>query len=343
MNNKLEIELFNKVQDLDDLGKDFSLEDSLLIVSGVDSVKKLKRCKKKIGKLHSLYKNYSGEGTDFERAKLLFKFLWKGKYDLYLEGNHPDDFNVRRLDRAVEKAILRKDNSIGNCVGLTNLGAILGLREGLKFCSLIFPDHVALSLRNKRKRINLDLTSEDEGFNFKYSNKDKKNMSEKRIEYLLPILIGEKSNSKAFFGDYKNSFKYAQKAFEITDDKDFFSLLGWLSLNTKNFVKSREYNEKSINFNKRDPIPYLNNSVALMKVEKYKKALKNINIGINIDPKDSVSYLYRADLHFRMSNYEKSLKDYQKALSIKDEEFGKGDLEFAKRRIKRIKRKLNRD
>jgi len=147
MENRLENELFGKVKSLDDLGKEFSLEDSLLIVSGVDSTKELGRYKKKIEKLHSLYKNYNDGETNLEKAENLFNFIWKGKKDIYLEEKNDDDFSVRRLNRIIDRFFLRKDNSVGNCVGLTNLGAVLGLRENINFdCS---PEEGCMSLNYK--------------------------------------------------------------------------------------------------------------------------------------------------------------------------------------------------
>lgn len=340
MENRLENELFRKVKSLDDLGKEFSLEEALLIVSGVNSEKKLEKYQKKIEKIHSLYQDYKKGETQIEKAKDLFNFIWKGKEDIYLEGKNGDDFSARRLDRIIDRILLRKDNLLGNCVGLTNLGAILGLRENINFDCLIFPDHVSLALKNKRNQINFDLTDSENGFDVKYFKKEKREIQKRRIEYLLPLLIQEKGNSREFFGNFENSRKYYQKAFEIGKDVENFISLGAINLDLKNFNKSKEYNQKGIKSFKKDSLPYRNNSIALIYLGKYKEALKNINLAINIDPKDKDYYLDRADLYFRMSNYEKSLNDYKKVISLKDESFKEKDLLFVNRRIKRLNRKL---
>jgi len=341
MENRLENELFGKVKSLDDLGKEFSLEDSLLIVLGVDSTKELGRYKKKIEKLHSLYKNYNDGETNLEKAENLFNFIWKGKKDIYLEEKNDDDFSVRRLNRIIDRFFLRKDNSVGNCVGLTNLGAVLGLRENINFDCLVFPEHISLALKNKRKQINFDLTNGEEGFNIEYFKKEKVRMQKKRIEYLLPVLIQEKGNSKKLFGNLEDSNKYYQKAFELGKDIEFIVSLGAINIGLKNFNESEKYTLRGIKNSRNDPLPYKNNSIILLSKGKYKEALKNINLAINLDPKKTDYYLDRADLNFRIGNYKKSLNDYKKALSLKDEDFGRGNLEFVKRRIKRLNRKLN--
>ena len=84
MKNRLENELFNKVKSLDDLGKDFSLEEALLIVSGVNSLKDLGKYKKKIGKLHSLYQNYNQGKSEVEKAEYLIDFIKGEKESIYL-------------------------------------------------------------------------------------------------------------------------------------------------------------------------------------------------------------------------------------------------------------------
>jgi len=341
MKNKLENELFNKVKSLNDLRKEFSLEEALLIVSGVDSPRELGNYKKKIGKLSSLYQNYNQGESETEKAESLVNFILEGKSEIYLEGKHCDDFSVRRLDRVIDRTLLRKNNLLGNCVGLTNLGAVLGLRENLNLNCLVFPDHVALALKNKRKQINLDLASIEEEFDTKYFKKEKVGMQKKRIEYLLPVLIQEKGNSKKLFGQFEDSEKYYKKAFELGKDIEFIVSLGAINIDLKNFNKSKEYNLMGIKSSKNDPLPYKNNSTILLSNGKYKESLKNINLAINLDPKNTNYYLDRADLNFRIGYHKKSLNDYKTVLSLKDEKFKEKDLEFVKKRIKKLNRKLN--
>ena len=267
---------------------------------------------------------------------------------------------MRRLDRVIDRALLRKNNSLGNCVGLTNLVAVLGLRENLNLSCLVFPDHVALTLKNKRKQINLDLASTEDEFDTKYFKKEKNEIDKKRIEVLLPVLIQEKGNFKMILGKNKVSEKYYQKALELERDKDLGFLLGNINLNLKNFQKTLEYNKRELKNGNKDKDLYLTNMFALDRLERYNESLKNANIHAHLNPNEPISYFNRGDLHFRLGNYEKALNDYQKVLTVinknknkkmnhkideemgeeNSEEFPENDLQIVKRRIRKLNQKL---
>ena len=61
---------------------------------------------------------------------------------------------------------------------------------------------------------------------------------------------------------------------------------------------------------------YANRAAALMRLGKYKEALKDCTKAIEIDPGYLKAYLRRASIYSTLENYVESVKDYQQASRI---------------------------
>ncbi|MBU2612296.1 MAG: tetratricopeptide repeat protein [Nanoarchaeota archaeon] len=304
MVNRLENELFESVKTLDDLGKDFTLEESLLIVSGADSREKLEKYKNRIGYLHKKYQNRLVKKDSCSKTRTLVKFVGNGKKRFRgREGDISNDYLTNVINRKIWR------HKIGNCLGLSELAAVVGLREGLDLGCLLFPGHISLFLKNGAERINLETTIKS-GFNFKYGNsKESKEedslLTEERIEVLLPVLLGDR-------GYLSYNLKDLDKAIDLFQDSDFYRWRGILFEENGKISEAIENYKKSIQI-KPYHKSYFNLGSLLLEKNKLDEALENFNKCILKCPTHPLALIDRGVVHSKKGNYEKAVNDFIKA------------------------------
>lgn len=148
------------------------LERSLLVLSGVRTEHDLEAYQGKIDEIsRRFWRKYRGQGPPEqpspplylheEIARALFDYLWNSKPRRFGESFRVTDAVDAQLDPDTHRAV-------GNCVGLTSLYAVLGIRAGLSLLMLVSPDHLLSRLRIGDRALDIDLT-DPQGFDCRRS------------------------------------------------------------------------------------------------------------------------------------------------------------------------------
>jgi tetratricopeptide (TPR) repeat protein len=133
------------------------LERALLIASGLETEEAVAQYRKKLDLLHQQFTKFKrkrgGEQlSQTETARLLHAFLWE-KW----KPNERYDSHYRLTD--VIDAQLERRKHVGNCLGLTCLFSVLGLREGLSLSIMETATHVYTRLRAGHTPFDIENTS----------------------------------------------------------------------------------------------------------------------------------------------------------------------------------------
>jgi hypothetical protein len=115
------------------------LEELLLCQIGLND-DKVREYQEKLDQLQEQFKGFDKNKRDespvvetIRKAKSLHDFLWLNQSNRY-NGNF-------RLDDVIDAQLTEKEE-VGNCLGLTSLYSVLGLREGLDLGTMTSPGHI---------------------------------------------------------------------------------------------------------------------------------------------------------------------------------------------------------
>jgi len=145
----------------------FRLDKEALFVSGVKKDSQVSKYLNKLDQLYQLFIHEMMPDNDLlNRARLLFKWLWKEKPSRYKpHGSY-------RLTDVIDAQLSKDTQTVGNCLGLTLLYNCLLLRMGIKAEALYLENgfgigpHVLTILRIKEFIIEVENIL-PEGFNYK--------------------------------------------------------------------------------------------------------------------------------------------------------------------------------
>ncbi len=148
------------------------LERALLVLSGLRAEHDLQAYQGKIDEIfRRFWQKYGGlESMEQpsppgylheEIARALFDYLWNSKPKRFGESFLVTDAVDAQLDPDTHRAV-------GNCVGLTSLYSVLGIRAGLSLLLLVSPDHLLSRLRVGDRTLDIDLT-DPQGFDCRRS------------------------------------------------------------------------------------------------------------------------------------------------------------------------------
>jgi len=142
---------------------DFSLERALLIASGLTDEKQIDEYIKKIDTLQEGFNKYYSTLPKVEIfkktqiAEALFKYLWETKPNRYdsnflltdvIDAQLSYDSNFLLTDVIDAQLSQDKDQKVGDCLGLTSLYTVLGLRNGLDLSVLYNDEHILSTLHD---------------------------------------------------------------------------------------------------------------------------------------------------------------------------------------------------
>jgi tetratricopeptide (TPR) repeat protein len=143
-------------------GAPVSLESALLVLSGLKTDAEIRSYQHKIDSIFTRFANKCDTSILARQpkpplywhrtiAQTLFEYLWNSK---------PKRFGEYFLLTDVVDAQLNPDvhSVVGNCVGLTSLYSVLGLRAGLNLTLLVASDHLLSRLRIGQQSIDIDHT-----------------------------------------------------------------------------------------------------------------------------------------------------------------------------------------
>ena len=119
-----------------------------------------------------------------------------------------------------------------------------------------------------------------------------------------------------------------RKVENLNDSKDNISLyIGVAECGVGNTETGIKYLNKQIEKTPLRPEPYWNKAIANLRVEKFDKALIDIDKALNILPHNGYLYSIKAEILDGMNDYENAEKNYDIAIS-KDENYINGKIEF---------------
>jgi tetratricopeptide (TPR) repeat protein len=265
-----------------------TLKRGLLIASGLDTEDKIQEYEDKIDYLDLEFERFLHKKSRFRRllgiknsdkyvANALFKFLWEGRY-VYE--------NDKFLTTDAIDAKIEGNDKIGNCVALTSLYTILGLRHGLDVGVLASKTHVLNTLDDGNSSVLIENTS-TKGFNESTELiKDKLFKSRKSISLVAMVLSslgGKKSKNEELDGAIKN------------------------------YNKALEIDSESENI-------YCNRAIAKIKLKDYTGAMQDCNKVLEIDPEYGKAYAVRGEIKIYIDDYAGAIKDLNKAFEIDSED-----------------------
>ena len=308
-NQDLEAKLLEDVKQ----GKDIHLERALLILSGLKTEEEITGYVKKINQLEEGFEAYKRPQGDIiihkelHEAIQLFDYLWDKKPKRY--------DNQFRLTNVIDRQISKnRRQMIGNCVGLTSLYTVLGLRKSLNLSILHSHDHVKNKLRINKTEYEIENTL-SYGFNFKEND-----YVEESVEYLLNVLLNHKGASKYSAGNLWEAIKDYDKAIGI--NPKYYS-----AYNNRGIVKGKlgdsngaikDY-DKAIEIYPENYPAYHNRGISKQELGDSDGAIKDYDKAIEINPKYYQAYNNRGILKQKLGDLNGAIKDYDKSIDIKPE------------------------
>ncbi|MEK6809775.1 MAG: tetratricopeptide repeat protein [Nanoarchaeota archaeon] len=260
-----------------------SVERALLVVSGLESEKEVAAYQRKLDLLQQGFERRDNAlGTSsFCTAAALFYYLWRSRSDRY---------NGDYLLATVIDNQLAGNRAVGNCLGLTSLYSVLGVRLGLDlavFEGKRYPDegnpHVlnVLITRNG-SRIAVENTTPS-GFSVELTEFQRQNYAKKDLIYLVASTCNSRGSTKKNLEDFQGAISDYNKALQI--DPNY-------------------------------AIAYNNRGVAKMHLGDFKGAISDYNKALQIDPGSPAIYNNRGIAKENLGDLIGAISDYNKALQI---------------------------
>ena len=291
-------------------GKEVHLERALLILSGLKNEEEIAGYVRKIDQLEEGFKDYEKSKRnviahkELHGAILLFEYLWDKKPKRY----NNNFFLTNVIDAQLS---YNKNKKVGNCVGLTSLYTVLGLRTGLKPLILHLPGHIKNRLIIGKRKYDIENTSPF-GFNPKVSNSIGNS-----IHHLLYDVLDSRGIAKVNSGDIKGAIQDYNKAIEINPE---FSQ----TYNHRGIAKSKSGNikgaiqdfNKAIEINPEYSPAYNNRGNIKYEIGDLAGAIRDYDAAIEIDPEFSQAYNNRGRAKHKLGDLDGAIKDYDKEKRI---------------------------
>ena len=294
-------------------GKDIHLERALLILSGLNSEEEIAGYVKKIDQLEEGFEAYKISKRDVRAYKelreaiRLFDYLWDKKPKRYNNKVHLTEV----IDMQLSK---HRHQTVGNCIGLTSLYTVLGLRKGLNLSILHSHNHVKNRLRINKKEYDIENTL-SYGFNFKQND-----FVGNSVNYLLNVLFNNNGLRKYDAGNFCGAIKDYDSAIEINPKY-------YQTYNNRGIVKRKlgylegaiqDY-DKTIEINPEYYKAYNNRGISKKESGDLDEAIKDYDKAIEINPEYYEAYNNRAIVKRKLGDLKGAIKDYNKAMDIRPE------------------------
>ncbi|MBI4154153.1 tetratricopeptide repeat protein [Candidatus Woesearchaeota archaeon] len=318
------------------------IEEALLVFSGVDNQKDLDNYREKI---RQIYQGFCDTHSPFSlglgTARNLYAYLWKH------EGRHT--LKEYRLTTAIDRYI-EDAPPYGNCVALTSLYTVVGLRLGLNLFVALSPDHIISGFKTETKRVYIEngYHKDSPGFDIplhtgfvehdlpalvasllawvvnRYCDDGKLTAA---LEYSdfgtelaprLGIAYCKKAQVLALLGNEKDAYQHYMLAVEYHYRNDFvFRKLGDIHAGEGNYGAAAYAYTQAISHAQKDPGLYIRRAQFFLNLGEPKKALEDCTTAIGIFPQTSSYYILRGDCYLESKEYNLALDDYRKALELR--------------------------
>ena len=299
-------------------GKDVSLERALLIVSGCRTEEEIAGYVEKLNQIQQEFRehyqiNEKAKDPVAHKAKMLFDYLWETK---------PDRSNTNSLLTDVIDAQLSeyKHEKIGDCVGLTSLYTVMGLREELNLSILVSDKHTLNRLRTDYDIYDID-NRHPLGFDF-HSGFDYQleNFKERFVMDIVPLVLNNRGLIRHKLGDFKAALNDYNKAIELYP---YYSFIYNNRGNAKRKLRKKksalvDY-DKAIELNPKNSAAYSNRGISKSELGDKEGAIKDCDRAIELNPKNSEVYSNRGIVKSESGDDEGAIEDYDRAIELDPE------------------------
>lgn len=205
-----------------------SLERALLVVSGLNErgivyyQRKLDQLQHDFEQWHTEKRSLQGGvldivlGRDYTAAQELHTYLWETKPDRY-------DENFLLADVIDNQLNEDKERKVGNCVGLTSLFSVLGLRLGFDLTVLhgkvnptALEGHVLSFLNADQRRVIIENTKREKGFD--YNLREGESYKIEDLIMLVAVSFDNRGGLKHRLGDRIGAVRDYNRAIELKPD-----------------------------------------------------------------------------------------------------------------------------
>ena len=306
-----------------------SVERTLLAVSGLQTEEEIASYQRKLDFIQKDFERYCGRSlpeTEFQTAKALFDYFWETKPNRY----NGDFLLVKVIDNQLDED---KDKTVGNCVGLTSLYSVLGLRVGLDLSVFIGLDHILTLLHCGNREIVVENVK-----GFRFNSKLESRYEKKDLIRLVSSVFCSRGFERKNLGDLEGALFYYSRAIELESDyADAF--------NNRGVVKSelgdsedalRDYN-KAIELKPDYAYAFNNRGIAREKLDDSEGALLDYDKAIELKPDYADAFINRGIAREELDDSEGALLDYDRAIELNPND------DYAKRNKERLLRKLNQE
>ena len=261
-----------------------SVERALLIVSGWKSEEEVAAYQGKLDLMQEYVERYNSAFENITPVKIAIALF------AYLRGYKRDRYNGDfLLAKVIDNQLDGNKATVGNCLGLTSLYSVLGVRLGLDLAILEgkrFSDksesHVLNVLIADDREIAVENTS-PYGFNKKLDEFQSKNYVRKGLIDLVGGAYNSRGVAKASLSDFEGAISDYNQALEINPNS------------------ARAYN---------------NRGNAKEKLRDIKGAISDYDQALGINPNYTYAYNNRGNAKRNLRDFEGAISDYNLALEI---------------------------
>lgn len=284
------------------------------------------------------------ETEQYNKAELLHDFLFEEKEDRYNSNFLLKDVIDAQINYTPEK-------KVGNCVGLSSLYVVLGIRNKLNLVTFNSTYHVSIGLKINQKNYEIECTNKN-GFNIQITIHGDAELKEEPIKQFISIVYNTFGHiysdlklfdkaipdftkaielnpefSVAYCGrgnvyfdlkvfdeaikDYIKAIKFAPEFLEA-----IFSLgMAYRKLKVLLVDAIQGYTE-AIELNPEDSVAYSNRGEAYCELKDFDRAIEDCSVAIELDSKNSDAYKNRGNTYFELKKFTEARNDYKKAIEL---------------------------
>jgi tetratricopeptide (TPR) repeat protein len=323
-------------------GKPVELERALLIVSGADTEEQVSEYRRKLDNIMADFNSYLSVQAEPKikstiiMAMMLHYFLFKTRPHRYGDEFLLTDVIDAQLDGDPDKPV-------GDCMGLTALYTVLGLRLGLNVSVLSLPEHVLCVLHDKGREHLIETTS-SQGFNM---NKEAYKISpgvgitnhkEEEPVYLVAYLLIKRGLSKCDLEDYRAAKADYDKAITLDpDNSDAYCNRGNSRHELGDYAGAMADYDQAIMLDPYDAEIYYNRGNTRYAHGDYINAIYDFDMAISLKPDFIYAYNNRGVAKEGMRDYAGAMADFTMSLKINpDNETGMNNLRLCKSPVFRL-------
>lgn len=309
----LEERLLRDIQE----GREVPLERALLIVSGLETEEEIDGYIGRLDRIHDGFRDFlvaagNDTGDKLSKATALFDYLWETKQNRY---------NGNFLFNDVIDAQLANDADagVGDCLGLTSLYTVLGLREGLEISVLRSHDHTLNRLRIGDEIYDIENTDVS-GFGIPLE--EHKSLGVELFRELYPVnLLAQVYSSRGFMkrnlGDFEGAVKDHTMAVELDPKYALaYNNRGIAKRDLGDLEGAVEDYTVAICMDPGYALAYNNRGVAKVAFGDWEGAVKDWDMAIGINPKYALAYNNRGIVKEVWGDLKGAKSDYTMALEL---------------------------